>query len=49
LELLHRVASLIRNRHPPNRAGIGPYAQAYCRVLERGVFLRARYSCTMWP
>jgi len=30
--------SLIRKRHPP-RTSIGPYTQAYRRVLGAGVFL----------
>ena len=35
---LYRSTSLIRKAHPP-RITLGPYAQAYCRVLGGGRFL----------
>ena len=41
--LEYRGTSPIENRHSL-RTAVG----AYCRVLERSAFLRARYSCTGW-
>ena len=40
--------SLIGHRHPPGTI-IGPQAQAYCRVLRGGCFLRARFPCSSAP
>ena len=41
---IHRGTSLKRNSNLP-RIAIGPYAEAYCRFLERVGFLSARYPC----
>ena len=43
---LYKGTLLIRKRPPP-RTTIGPYAQAYCRVLRGGVFLWTRHPCTV--
>ena len=42
--LTYRGTSLMRNRPLP-RTAIGPYADAFCRVVGGGVFLWARYPC----